>query len=53
MADPKLPNHKGNSNCEDRFARKNDNSYSGGSSAAVVTITVIVVGIVFYVTMHS
>jgi hypothetical protein len=53
MAGPQLPNHKDNSTSEDRFAQKNDNSYSGWSSAAVITITVIVAGIVFYVATRS
>jgi hypothetical protein len=48
-----LRNRKENSTSEDKFARKDVRRYSGWSSAAVITITVIIVGIVFYLTMHS
>jgi hypothetical protein len=53
MAGPRLPNHKDKSTSEDRFARKDDSSYSGWSSAVVITTTVIIVGILFYLAMHS
>jgi anti-sigma-K factor RskA len=52
MAGPQLPNHKDKSTNEARFAQKNDNSYSGWSSAAVITITAIVAGFVFYVALR-
>ncbi len=53
MAGPQLPNHKGKSTSEDSFARKDVVRYSGWSSAAAITITVIIVGIVFYLAMYS
>jgi hypothetical protein len=53
MAGPQLPNHKDNSTSEDRFARKDVSRYSGWSSAAAITITLIIVGIVFYLAMYS
>jgi len=54
MAGPRLPNHKNTSTSEDRFARRDFRKYSGWSSAAVITATVIIVGIVFiYLAMHS
>jgi hypothetical protein len=53
MAGPRLPNHKDSSTSEGRFAGRNVGSYSGRSSAAVIIITVVIVGIVFYLAMHS
>ena len=53
MTGPQLPNHKDHSTSEDRFARKDITRYSGWSSAAAITITVIIVGLVFYLVLHS
>jgi hypothetical protein len=53
MAGPQSPKRKDNSTSEDRFARKDAGRYSGWSSAAAITITIIVVGIVFYLAMYS
>jgi hypothetical protein len=53
MAGRQLLNRKDNSTSEDSFARKDVSRYSGRSSAVAITITVIIVGIVLYLTMHS
>jgi len=54
MAGPQFPIHKDTATNEDRFARRDVRRYSGWSSAAVITATVIIVGIVFfYLAMHS
>jgi hypothetical protein len=53
MAGPQLPNRKENSTSEDGLARTDVTRYSGWSSAASITITIIIVGIVFYLAMYS
>ena len=46
MTDPWSP--KEDSGSEDRFARQDNTSYSGWSSAVAIVIIIIIVGIVFY-----
>ena len=47
MTDPR--SFKEDPDSEDSFARQDNASYSGWSSAAAIVITIVIVGIVFYV----
>jgi len=46
MTDPRSP--KEDSGSEDSFAREDNASYSGWSSAVAIVIAIVIVGIVFY-----